>query len=76
MIFVKISQNFIKSHLKFWLISQISVHKLWHVGVFQYPECKGFIRNRVYASMSILPSCINQSGPITLEFIGVKLCHL
>ena len=31
MIFMKISQNFIKSHLKFWLISQISVHKFWHV---------------------------------------------
>ena len=30
-IFVKISQNFIKSHLKFCLISQISVHSLWHV---------------------------------------------
>ena len=29
--FMKISENFIKSHLKFWLISQISVHKLWHV---------------------------------------------
>ena len=34
MIFVKISQNFIKSPLKFCLISQISVHSLWHV-------CKG-----------------------------------
>ena len=31
MIFVKISQNFIKSHLKICLISQISVHILWHV---------------------------------------------
>ena len=31
MIFVKISQNFIKSHLKNCLISQISVHRLWHV---------------------------------------------
>ena len=30
-IFVKISQNFIKSHLKICLISQISVHSLWHV---------------------------------------------
>ena len=31
MIFVKVSLNLIKSHLKCWLISQISVHKLWHV---------------------------------------------
>ena len=30
-IFVKISQNFIKSPLKFLYISQISVHSLWHV---------------------------------------------
>ena len=29
MIFVKISHNFIKSHLKICLISQISVHSLW-----------------------------------------------
>ena len=29
--FVKISKNFIKSPLKFWFISQISVHSLWHV---------------------------------------------
>ena len=31
MIFVKISQNFIKSHLKICLNSQISVHSSWHV---------------------------------------------
>ena len=31
--FVKISKNFIKSPLKFWFISQISVHSLWHVAV-------------------------------------------
>ena len=36
MIFVKISQNFIKSPLKFWFISQISVHSLWHVWVNKY----------------------------------------
>ena len=30
-IFVKISQNFIKSHLNICLISQIAVHSLWHV---------------------------------------------
>ena len=30
-IFVKVSQNFIKSHLKFCLISQISANSLWHV---------------------------------------------
>ena len=39
-IFVKISQNFIKSHLKICLISQISVHSLWHVwwqGNSKYP---------------------------------------
>ena len=29
-IVVKISQNFIKSHLKICLISQVSVHSLWH----------------------------------------------
>ena len=29
--FVKISQNFIKSPFKICLISQISVHNLWHV---------------------------------------------
>ena len=28
MIIMKIPQNFIKSHLKFWLISQISAHML------------------------------------------------
>ena len=31
MIFIKISHNFIKSPLKICLISQISVHSLWHV---------------------------------------------
>ena len=31
MILVKISQNFFKSPLKNCLISQISVHSLWHV---------------------------------------------
>ena len=30
-IFVKISQNIIKSHFKICLVSQISVHSLWHV---------------------------------------------
>ena len=30
-IFVKLSQNFIKSPLTIWLISHISVHSLWHV---------------------------------------------
>ena len=29
--FKKISQNFVKSPLKFCLISQILVHSLWHV---------------------------------------------
>ena len=29
--FVQVSQNFIKSHLKFCQISQIAVHSLWHV---------------------------------------------
>ena len=29
--FKKISQNFVKSPLKFCLISQILVHNLWHV---------------------------------------------
>ena len=29
--FMKISQNFVKSPLKFCLISQILVHSLWHV---------------------------------------------
>ena len=29
--FIKITLNFIKSHLKICLISQISVHSLWHV---------------------------------------------
>ena len=33
-IFAKVSQNFIKSHLKFCLISQISAHSLWHVCLF------------------------------------------
>ena len=33
-IFVKISQNFIKSPLKIWFISQISVHSLWHVCMY------------------------------------------
>ena len=31
MMFKKISQNFVKSPLKFCLISQILVHSLWHV---------------------------------------------
>ena len=30
-IFVNVSQNFVKSHLKFCIISQISAHSLWHV---------------------------------------------
>ena len=28
---MKISQNFIKSDLKFWLISEISAKQFWHV---------------------------------------------
>ena len=35
LIFVKISQNFIKSPLKICLISRISVHTLWHVWYWQ-----------------------------------------
>ena len=31
MMFKKISQNFVKSALKFCFISQILVHSLWHV---------------------------------------------
>ena len=30
-ILVKVSQNFIKSHLKFCFVSEILVHSLWHV---------------------------------------------
>ena len=36
-IFIKISQNFINSPLKICLISQISVHSLWHVCVWVQP---------------------------------------
>ena len=32
--FVKVSQNFIKPHLKFCLISQISAQSLWHKSLF------------------------------------------
>ena len=50
MIFIKISQNFIKSPLKLCLISQISVHSLWlvchlhflgHYSVVK-PRCSNF----------------------------------
>ena len=34
MIFVVISQNLIKSPLKFWFTSRISVHDLWHVSMY------------------------------------------
>ena len=34
MIFVKTSQNVIKFHLKICLVSQISVHSLWHVWLY------------------------------------------
>ena len=44
-IFVKVSQNFIKSHLKFCLISQISAHSLWHVHVCDaYSKAEEMIR--------------------------------
>ena len=46
-IFVKVSQNFIKSHLKFCLISQISAHSLWHV-------CTGELKIPVLLKVSIL----------------------
>ena len=39
MISVKISQNFIKSHLKICLISQTSVHSLWHVCTWPLSKC-------------------------------------
>ena len=34
MIFVKIAQNFIKSHINFWFISQNSSHSLY--GMYEY----------------------------------------
>ena len=40
-IFVTVSQNFIKSHLKFYLISQISAYSLWHVCLRLYETVKG-----------------------------------
>ena len=39
MIFVKISQNFIKSLLKHCLIWQISIHSLWHVCLSSKAAC-------------------------------------
>ena len=42
MLFVKISQNFIKPHLKICLISQISVPSLWYVCSRLYFLCKDF----------------------------------
>ena len=39
-IFIKFSQNLIKSHLKICLISQISVHSLWHVCTIYFKSHK------------------------------------
>ena len=39
MIFMKISQNFVKSPLKISLISQISAKRLWHVCVTIHIKC-------------------------------------
>ena len=52
MIFVKISQNFIKSHLKNCLISQTLVHSLWHVwyGVHISNSFQDIRQNDVHAA--------------------------
>ena len=52
MIFVKISQNFIKSHLKICLISQTLVHSLWHVwyGVHISNSFQDIRQNDVHAA--------------------------
>ena len=43
-IFVKISQNFIKSPVKICLVSQISVHSLWHVWFRCYSARRQILR--------------------------------
>ena len=40
--FKKISQNFVESPLKFCLISQFSVHSLWHVCIDNVLFCSVF----------------------------------
>ena len=70
MIFVKISQNFIKSSLKFCFFSQISVHSLLHVwGYFYidkenikiYLKCSLFIKNpSLFSNPRINPACPNK----------------
>ena len=45
-VFIKVLQHFIKSHLKFCLISQISFHGLWHVGRLHHENIlKNFFSN-------------------------------
>ena len=61
-IFVKISQNFIKSHLKICLISQISVHSLWHVCAAWPVEAKFHVEPPWDGSTKV---CSNGPGHMT-----------
>ena len=54
MIFVKISQNFIKSHLKICLISQISAHRLWHVCYGMIYSLRKLLKNQPYICPNVL----------------------
>ena len=67
--FKKISQNFVKSPLKFCLISQILLHSLWHVWIFHVNHLLGwwFIRNIKPYFLWKIPTKIKMSSFSTLR---------
>ena len=76
MIIVKISQNFIKSPLKFWFISQISVHGLWHVCMIRvklvfYPPGSHTVKLKRHVKESVQWARLEDVGDRNVrDFIG------
>ena len=64
-IVVKISQKFIKSHLKICLISQFSVHSLWHVWLALWCLSTKFL---MYSQFWLF--CVWASIWLTLHFLS------
>ena len=67
MIFVKITQNFVKSPLKICLISQISVHSLWHACSFVICSL-----DRIIPLVAILKNSKLQLASVAEQ---ASLCH-
>ena len=64
--FKKISQNFVKSPLKFSLISQILVHSLWHVWIMDIQKSRWCLI--LWKSSRVMVNVIKLRTPYSVPF--------